>query len=150
MGMKEWRASDEALTYMASLSAESKLSSANLTTSVTLRVIHSSLPKIASQKNLKNVWYPIFYGYNSGRNYIFKDISAIAILRGLNECREVVLNGLELADGSLLTAERYKTESKGAIRRLHSIHFIFHLIIYNYGEKELCGEDVWWHRSYLW
>ena len=38
MGRKEWIASDEALTYMASLPAESKLSSAKLSTSVTLRV----------------------------------------------------------------------------------------------------------------
>jgi hypothetical protein len=45
---------------MDSLSAESKLSSANLSTSVTLRVIHSSIPKIAPQKNLKNIRDPIF------------------------------------------------------------------------------------------
>jgi hypothetical protein len=32
---------------MASLPAESELSSANLSTSVTLRVIHSFMPKIA-------------------------------------------------------------------------------------------------------
>jgi hypothetical protein len=43
---------------MASLSAESKLSSANLSTSVTLRVHHSSLPKIASQQNPKKSCYP--------------------------------------------------------------------------------------------
>jgi hypothetical protein len=45
------KSKNEALTYMDSLSAESKLSSANLSTSVTLRVIHSSMPKIAPQKN---------------------------------------------------------------------------------------------------
>jgi hypothetical protein len=39
---------------MASLPAESELSTTNLSTSVTLRVNHSSLPKIAPQKNLKN------------------------------------------------------------------------------------------------
>jgi hypothetical protein len=43
---------------MASLPAESKLSATNLSTSVTLRVHHSSLPKIASQQNLKNTSGP--------------------------------------------------------------------------------------------
>jgi hypothetical protein len=47
---------------MDSLSAESKLSSANLSTSVTLWVIHSPMPKIAPQENLKKYFYPIFYG----------------------------------------------------------------------------------------
>ena len=41
------KSKNEALTYMVILSAESELSSANLSTSVTLRVIHSSMPKIA-------------------------------------------------------------------------------------------------------
>jgi hypothetical protein len=44
---------------MASLPAESKLSSAKLPTSVTLRVSHSSMPKIASQENQKNTFVPI-------------------------------------------------------------------------------------------
>jgi len=48
--------------------------------------------------------------------------------RGLNEGHGVVLGGLELADGSLLMADRYKTGSRGAIRRIHSISSIFHLL----------------------
>jgi hypothetical protein len=44
---------------MASLPAESKLSSAQLTTSVTLRVSHSSMPKIASQQNTSKFAYPL-------------------------------------------------------------------------------------------
>ena len=64
---------------------------------------------------------------NIVRTNIFKDISAIAILRGLNKCHEVVLGGLESASGSLLTDDGYKTDGRGAIRRLHSIPSIFHL-----------------------
>ena len=46
-GHGRMKSKNEALTSMDSLAAESELSSANLSTSVTLRVIHSSLPKIA-------------------------------------------------------------------------------------------------------
>ena len=53
-GQERMKSKNEALTYMASLPAESELSTTNLSTSVTLRVNHSSLPKIAPQKNLKN------------------------------------------------------------------------------------------------
>ena len=50
------KSKNEALTSMASLSAESELSSAKLTTSVTLRVIHSSMPKMAfGRKILKYI-----------------------------------------------------------------------------------------------
>jgi hypothetical protein len=59
-GHRRMKSKNEALTYMDSLTAESKLSSANLSTSVTLRVIHSSMPKIASQENIKNTSIPIF------------------------------------------------------------------------------------------
>jgi hypothetical protein len=52
------KSKNEALTYMASLPAESKLSIANLPTSVTLRVSHSSMPKIAPQENQKNTSIP--------------------------------------------------------------------------------------------
>ena len=56
MGMEEWRASDEALTYMAILPVESKLSSANLSTSVTLRVSSFSHAENGlRQQNLKNI-----------------------------------------------------------------------------------------------
>ena len=52
MGKEERRAFDEALTSMDSLSAESKLSVANLSTSVTFQVNHSSLPKMAFGRNI--------------------------------------------------------------------------------------------------
>jgi hypothetical protein len=41
------KSKNEALTYMVILTSESELSSANLSTSVTLWVNHSSMPKIA-------------------------------------------------------------------------------------------------------
>ncbi len=43
----------------------------------------------------------------------------------LNECPEGVLLGLELADKSSLIADSYKTNSRGAIRRIRSIYSIF-------------------------
>jgi hypothetical protein len=43
---------------MVSSTMVSELSIANLPTSVTLRVSHSSMPKIASQKNQKNTSVP--------------------------------------------------------------------------------------------
>ncbi len=46
-GHGRMKSKNEALTYMVILSAESELSSANLSTFVTLWVIHSSMPKIA-------------------------------------------------------------------------------------------------------
>ena len=57
-GHGRMKSKNEALTYMASLSAESELSIANLSTSVTLRVSHSSMPKIAPQENQKNTSIP--------------------------------------------------------------------------------------------
>ena len=60
-------------------------------------------------------------------NKDFLDFSVKRFSRGLNEGHEVVLIGLELADGSLLMADRCKTGSRGAIKRLHSITSIFHL-----------------------
>ena len=65
MGKEERRAFDEALTSMDSLSAESKLSVANLSTSVTFQVNHSSLPKMAFGRNiLKNFWLTLYLGQN--------------------------------------------------------------------------------------
>ena len=63
-----------------------------------------------------------------GRTKIFMDFSAEAILRGLNECPERVLDSLEAASGSSLTDDVYKICSRGAIKRLHSIHSIFRLL----------------------
>ena len=59
-----------------------------------------------------------------GQANILKDFSVKRFSRGLNESYGVVLIGLELADGSLLMADRYKSSSRGAIWRLHSISSI--------------------------
>ena len=47
--------------------------------------------------------------------------------RGLNECHEVVLGGLDSAAESLLSDDESEAGSRGAIGRLHSISSIFHL-----------------------
>ena len=57
-GHGRMKSKNEALTYMASSTMVSELSIANLTTSVTLRVSHSSMPKIASQQNPSKFAYP--------------------------------------------------------------------------------------------
>ena len=54
-GHGRMKSKNEALTYMASLPAESKLSSAKLSTSVTLRVSHSSMPKMAFGRKIKKI-----------------------------------------------------------------------------------------------
>ena len=59
-------------------------------------------------------------------NKDFFDFSVERFLRGLNECSEGVLIGLELADESLLMADRYKSSSRGTIKCFHSITSIFH------------------------
>ena len=84
--------------------------------------------KIAPQENKKNTFVPSIYGQNTVRTNILKNFSVERFSRGLNEGHGVVLGGLELADGSLLMADRYKTGSRGAIRRIHSISSIFHLL----------------------
>jgi hypothetical protein len=66
------KSKNEALTYMASLTMVSELSIAILTTSVTLRVSHSSMPKIASQKNQKNICYPNLLWIKFCSNKYFK------------------------------------------------------------------------------
>ena len=50
-----------------------------------------------------------------------------------------VLNSLEAASGSSLTDDGYKICSRDAIKRLHSIHSIFHLLIKikNYRIREI-------------
>ena len=63
-----------------------------------------------------------------GRSKIFLDFSAVAILRGSNDSPERVLDSLEAASGSSLTDDGYKICSRGAIKRLHSIHSIFRLL----------------------
>ena len=60
-------------------------------------------------------------------NNYFLDFSVKRFLRGLNECHGVVLGGLELADGSLLMADRYKANSRSTIKCFHSSASIFHL-----------------------
>ena len=47
--------------------------------------------------------------------------------RGLNECHEVVLGGLESAAESSLSDAESEAVSRGAIGRLHSSPSIFHL-----------------------
>ena len=103
----------------------SELSIANLTTSVTLRVSHSSMPKMASQQNIKKYVCPNYLWIKFCSIKHFLDFSVKRFSRGLNEGSEGVLIGLELAERSLLMADSFKEISRGAIGRLHSIHSIF-------------------------
>ena len=64
----------------------------------------------------------------NGQTKIFKHFAVKRFLRGLNECPERVLNSLEAASGSSLTDDVCKICSRGAIKRIHSITSIFHLI----------------------
>jgi len=51
-----------------------------------------------------------------------------------------VLNSLEAASGSLLTDDGYKLCSRGAIKRLHSITSIFHLLRKNFNWSHMKHE----------
>ena len=63
-----------------------------------------------------------------GQTKIFKHFAVERFSRGLNECPERVLGGSESAAESSLSDDESEADSRGAIKRLHSIPSIFHLI----------------------